>query len=78
MHIGEQKKLDTAYAMARFAATGTAVLIAAMHRGKPVTDSDVKHLLGVLASCAAEAPDEAEGAFQKLAELAAGKHYEGG
>lgn len=69
---------DTALALAHFAASSTAVLIAALHRGKPITDSDVQHLLKALASGRAAAPDAAGGLFDQLAKTVAGKHYEGG
>lgn len=69
---------DTALALAHFAASSTAVLIAALHRGQPIKDSDVQHLLRTLATAAASAPEAAKGLFDALANTVAGKHYEGG
>jgi len=71
-------KIDSSFELARFAASGVAVVIAALHRGKPIGTKEVKHLLGLLADCSAHAPEEARGVFDRLAETVAGKHYEGG
>lgn len=73
-----QDKADTALSLAHFAASPSAVLVAALHRGKPITDSDVQHLLKTLATASATAPEAASGLFQQLAETVAGKHYEAG
>lgn len=75
---GDKMQAQTAFAMAHFAATTAATLLAALHRGKSVDDKMVKHLLKTLSTASASAPEEASGYFQKLAETAAGKHYEGG
>lgn len=69
---------DTAFALARFAASSNAIVVAALHRGKPIGDKEVQHLLKLLGTCEASAPDAAQGVFRALAETMAGKHYEGG
>ena len=71
-------KTDSAFELSRFAASGVAVVIAALHRGKPIGDKEVQHLLKLLADCSAQAPDEARGVFDRLADTVAGKHYEAG
>ncbi|MCW1985570.1 UNVERIFIED_ORG: hypothetical protein M2348_001302 [Sphingomonas sp. R1F5B] len=78
--MSDQTKLqsDTALALAHFAASAAAVVASALHRGKSIEDGDIQHLLKILATSAASAPDQAEGYFHALAETLAGKHYEGG
>lgn len=71
-------KIDIALGLAHFAAAASATVIAALHRGKPVDDKMVKHLLSTLATAAAESPEEAAGYFRSIAELLSGSHYEGG
>lgn len=73
-----EDQADTALALAHFAATASATVIAALHRGKPVDDKMVKHLLKTLATSSATAPEAAGPYFRKIAETLAGKHYEGG
>lgn len=75
---GNAMQLDTAFALSHFAATAAAVVVSALHRGKPVDDAMVKHLLSALASASASSPVETKSYFDKVAETLAGKHYEGG
>jgi len=80
MEFTEKKKmqLETAFSMAHFAATASATIAAAMHRGKPIGDKEIKHLLKTLATAAATAPEETKSYFDNLAETLAGKQYEAG
>jgi len=75
---GKDMQLDTALALSHFAASAAAVVVSALHRGKPVDDEMVKHLLKSLATASASAPVEAKFYFERVAETLAGKHYEGG
>lgn len=72
----DNAKADTALALAHFAASSAAILVAALHRGKSVNDGDVKHLLHLLAAAKANAPEMSGGLFDRLAETVSGKHYE--
>lgn len=71
-----ETQVHTALALAHFAATAAATLTAALHRGRPVDDAMVTHLLQALASGKAVSPNEADSYFDKIAEVLAGKHYE--
>lgn len=73
-----KERSETAFAMAHFAASTAAVVASAMHRGKPIKDKDIKHLLKTLATCAASAPEQAASYFDALAAILAGKHYKDG
>lgn len=78
MADGTNDKLDTAFELAQFAASAAAVVVAALHRGQPIGDVEVRHLLKNLATRAASAPESAREVFDGLAAVLAGKHYEGG
>lgn len=72
------ERSETAFALAHFAASTSAVIAAALHRDKPIGDQEIKHLLSTLATCTASAPEVARPLFDRLAETLAGKHYEDG
>ncbi len=72
---GNAMQLDTAFALSHFAAVSAATVISAIHRGKPVDDKMVQHLLKTLATAAASSPVETKAYFDQVAEALAGKHY---
>ena len=74
---GDAMRQATALELAHFAATGVAILASAAHRGKPIGDKEIKHLLRHLATAAANAPEQSKFYFDGIAEMLAGKQYEG-
>ncbi len=66
---------STLLALAHFACTGVAVLVADLADRKAIDPRTVTHLQALLAQLAAEQPENRRPVFQTLSETIAGKHY---